>query len=91
MMKLTAMQMKSVQVDLGPRSYSVLIGMGDLKRAGAVFRENQLGGTNAFVLTNKDVGALYFQTLHDALMLTLHHGGPFGMSLHHVFDDGLAL
>ena len=69
MMKLTAMQMKSVQVDLGPRSYSVLIGMGDLKRAGAVFRENQLGGTNAFVLTNKDVGALYFQTLHDALML----------------------
>ena len=64
------MQKKSVHVDLGSRSYSVLIGTGDLPRAGGIFRENKLGGTNAFVLTNKDVGALYFQTLHDSLMLS---------------------
>ncbi len=64
------MQLQSVHVDLGPHSYSVLIGMDSLKRAGGVFRENKLGGTNAFVLTNKDVGGLYFQTLHDALMLS---------------------
>ena len=64
------MQKKSVQVDLGPRSYSVLIGADFLKRAGGIFRENKLGGTNAFVLTNRDVGALYFQTLRDSLMLS---------------------
>ena len=68
-MKVRAMPTKSVHVDLGPRSYSVLIGTGDLPRAGAVLRENKLGGTNAFVLTNQDVGALYFQRLHDALLL----------------------
>ena len=63
------MQTKSVHVDLGPRGYSVLIGTDCLKRSGGVFRENKLGGTNAFVLTNKDVGGLYFQTLHASLML----------------------
>ena len=75
------MQQKSVHVDLGPRSYSVLIGTDCLKRSGALFRENKLGGTNAFVLTNKDVGGLYFQTLHDSLMLSgftkvVQHGMP---------------
>ena len=64
------MEKKSVQVDLGSRSYSVLIGAGDLPRAGGIFRENKLGGTNAFVLTNRDVGALYFETLRDSLMLS---------------------
>ena len=64
------MQKKSVHVDLGPRSYSVLIGTDFLKRAGGIFRENKLGGSNAFVLTNKDVGGLYFQTLCDSLMLS---------------------
>jgi 3-dehydroquinate synthase len=67
--EIAAMQMTSVQVDLGPRSYSVLIGADLLKRAGGIFRENKLGGTNAFALTNRDVGALYFERLHDALML----------------------
>ena len=64
------MQMKSVPVDLGPRSYAVLIGTDNLKKAGGIFREHKLGGTNAFVLTNRDVGALYFQTLQDSLMLS---------------------
>ena len=66
---MTAMQTKSVHVDLGPRGYSVLIGTGNLKSAGTILREHQLGDTNAFVLTNKDVGGLYFQTLDDALKL----------------------
>lgn len=63
------MKTTSVHVDLGPRSYPVLIGTDYLKRAGGVFREQKLGGTNAFVLTNGDVGALYFETLRDSLML----------------------
>ena len=69
MVKLADMQTKSVQVDLGPRSYPVLIGTGLLAQAGKQLREQKLGGTNAFVLTNKDVGGLYFETLRDSLML----------------------
>ena len=69
MVKLADMQTKSVQVDLGARSYSVLIGTGLLAQAGKQLREQKLGGTNAFVLTNKDVGGLYFETLCDSLML----------------------
>ena len=63
------MPKKSIPVDLGSRSYSVLIGTDFLQSAGGIFRENKLGGTNAFVLTNRDVGALYFQTLRASLML----------------------
>ena len=69
MVKLADMQTKSVQVDLGPRSYPVLIGTGLLTQAGKQLREQKLGGTNAFVLTNQDVGGLYFETLRDSLML----------------------
>ena len=69
MVKLADMQTKSVQVDLGPRSYPVLIGTGLLAQAGKQLREQKLGGTNAFVLTNQDVGGLYFETLRDSLML----------------------
>ncbi len=69
MLKLADMQTKSVQVDLGPRSYPVLIGSGLLAQAGKLLREQKLGGTNAFVLTNQDVGALYFEKLRDSLML----------------------
>lgn len=59
-----------VEVDLGPRSYPVLIGSGSLDRSGAILREHGLRQTAAFVITNSQVGALYFErvraTLEDA-------------------------
>ncbi|MDB6155059.1 MAG: 3-dehydroquinate synthase [Chthoniobacteraceae bacterium] len=59
--------MNSVDVDLGPRSYPVLIGTGLLEKAGPLLREHGLCQTNAFVITNPQVGALYFEPLRQAL------------------------
>ena len=56
-----------VDVDLGPRSYPVLIGSDCLPSIGDTLRQNGLSQTNAFVLTNPQVGALYFDTLQDSL------------------------
>ena len=62
-----AMQSKRVDVDLGSRAYPVLIGADLLGNVGAIFREHGLRQTNAFVLTNPQVGALYFEPLRAAL------------------------
>ncbi|MES2570145.1 MAG: hypothetical protein V4710_08825, partial [Verrucomicrobiota bacterium] len=59
--------MNSVPVDLGPRSYPVLIGIGLLAEAGTLAREHGLAQSNAFVITNPQVGALYFEALRLAL------------------------
>jgi len=56
-----------VDVDLGPRSYPVLIGSDCLPSIGATLREHNLPQTNAFVLTNPQVGELYFPTLEASL------------------------
>jgi 3-dehydroquinate synthase len=61
------MKCQSVKVDLGPRSYPVLIGSGLLKGLGALVRGHGLKQTNAFVLTNPQVGALYFDPACAAL------------------------
>ncbi len=61
------MQSQSVDVDLGSRSYPVLIGTDLLGNAGAIFREHGFKQTSAFVLTNSQVGALYFEPLHAVL------------------------
>ena len=61
------MQSQRVDVDLGSRSYPVLIGTDLLGNAGAIFRGHGLKQTNAFVLTNPQVGALYFSPLENAL------------------------
>ena len=61
------MQSSRIDVDLGPRSYPVLIGTGLLGGVGEILREHGLMQTNAFVVTNPQVGALYFSALEKAL------------------------
>ena len=56
-----------IDVDLGPRSYPVLIGSGLLDCLGAAVRAHELQQTAAFVLTNAQVGGLYFERLRSAL------------------------
>src|SRR6266568_441943 len=56
-----------IDVDLGPRSYPVLIGSGLLGSLGATLREYGLPQTAAFILTNKQVGGLYFERARAAL------------------------
>ena len=59
-----------VDVELGTRAYPVLIGAGCLSSLGETLRAHGLTQTNAFLLTNPQVGALYglpaAQSLHDA-------------------------
>ncbi len=61
------MSVARVEVELGPRSYPVLIGSGGLGCLGSTLREHGLTQTNAFVLTNPQVGALYFASVQGAL------------------------
>ncbi len=56
-----------VDVDLGPRSYPVVIGAGLLDELGTVLRTHGLRQTGAFVVTNPQVGALYFERARAAL------------------------
>ncbi len=61
------MQSSRVDVDLGSRSYPVLIGTEILGGLGGILREQELRQTSAFVVTNPQVGALYFSALERAL------------------------
>ena len=61
------MQSSRVDVDLGSRSYPVLIGTELLPGLGGILREHGLKQTNAFVVTNPQVGGLYFSALEKAL------------------------
>ena len=56
-----------VHVELGPRSYPVLIGAEMLAQLGATVRAQGLAHTNAFVITNEPVGAFYFEPVRAAL------------------------
>ena len=56
-----------VDVDLGPRSYPVLIGSDLLPGLGRLLREHGLNQTQAFVITNAAVGALYFGRVEASL------------------------
>ena len=56
-----------IDVDLGPRSYPVLIGSGLLGSLGAILREHGLTQTAAFILTNEQVGGRYFESARLAL------------------------
>ena len=61
------MQSSRVDVDLGSRSYPVLIGTELLTGLGGILREHGLKQANAFVVTNPQVGGLYFFALEKAL------------------------
>jgi 3-dehydroquinate synthase len=56
-----------LEVDLGPRSYPIFIGNELLDSLGAKLQAQGLHQTNAFVITNPQVGVLYFDRLRAAL------------------------
>ncbi len=56
-----------IPVELGPRRYEVLLGSGLLAQLGGHLRAAGLRQTNAFVLTNAEVGAHYFASVEAAL------------------------
>ena len=56
-----------IEVDLGPRTYPILIGSGLLAGLGQTLRAHGLRQSDAFVITNPQVGALYFEALSGAL------------------------
>lgn len=58
---------RSVRVNLGPRSYDVLVGAGQMASLGQILRGQGLKQTAAFVLTNAEVGAHYFEPVKAAL------------------------
>jgi len=59
--------MHQITVELGPRSYPVIIASGMLSALGDTLRNEGLKQKNAFVITNPQVGGHYFQQLSDAL------------------------
>jgi 3-dehydroquinate synthase len=59
--------MRRIDVNLGVRSYPVLVDAGSLGRVGDVLRAEGLRQAEAFVVTNPEVGAHYFETLRSAL------------------------
>jgi 3-dehydroquinate synthase len=59
--------MTRVNVQLGSRSYPILVGSGILHSLGASLREHGLKQTQAFVITNAQVGQLYFEQTRSAL------------------------
>ncbi len=56
-----------VRVELGPRRYEIQIGSGILAISGELIRRAGLSQTNAFVLTNSQVGEHYFEPLRESL------------------------
>lgn len=61
------MKGRRIDVDLGSRSYPVLIGSGSLDRLGRTLRDHALRQTNAFVITNATVGGHYFGAVRASL------------------------
>ena len=56
-----------VLVDLGARKYPILIGSNTLGTLGSALRENGLTQRDAFIITNAEVGAHYFETVRVSL------------------------
>jgi 3-dehydroquinate synthase len=61
------MSQTRIDVNLGPRSYPILIGSGLLAGLGETVRTHGLRQNAAFVITNPQVGALYFERTRAAL------------------------
>ena len=58
---------RRIDVHLGPRSYPVLIGAGLLDSIGPTLRAEGLKQTNAFVITNSQIAAHYFDPVRASL------------------------
>ena len=59
-----------IEVDLGPRSYPIVIGGGLLPQLGETLRAHGLKQVDAFVITNAQVGGLHFDKLRASLEAT---------------------
>lgn len=59
--------MRRIHVELGPRSYPVLVGSGLLAGLGELLRSEGIKQVNAFVITNPQVGGIYFDTVAKSL------------------------
>lgn len=57
-----------VLVELGARKYPILIGSNTLHGLGTALRENGMLQRDAFVITNEEVGAHYFEIVRGSLM-----------------------
>ncbi|MEO6787211.1 MAG: 3-dehydroquinate synthase [Chthoniobacteraceae bacterium] len=58
---------RRIEVNLGPRSYPVLIGAGQLGGLGATLRAEGLKQAGAFVITDPNVGGRYFENVRVSL------------------------
>ena len=58
---------RKIVVNLGPRSYPVVIGAGLLSGLGATLRAEGLKQSDAFVITNAEVGGLYYEKVRAEL------------------------
>jgi 3-dehydroquinate synthase len=58
---------RRIEVNLGPRSYPVVIGTGLLGGIGATLRAEGLRQMGAFVITDPNVGARYFESVRASL------------------------
>ena len=56
-----------VEVDLGQRTYPIVIGSALLATLGSTLRAHDLRQTDAFIITNAEVGGLYFEPARVAL------------------------
>lgn len=59
--------MRRIQVELGPRSYPVVIGASTLGGLGETLRAEGFKQTNAFIITNPLVGGHYYEQLRSVL------------------------
>ena len=59
--------MRRIHVELGQRSYPVIVGSGLLEGVGQILRSEGLKQKHAFVITNAQVGALYLPRVEAAL------------------------
>ena len=67
MKNVRSMNSARIEVDLGPRSYPIVIGGGLLSELGKILRGHGLRQVDAFVITNAKVGGLHFEKLRAAL------------------------
>jgi 3-dehydroquinate synthase len=70
----TATRHASVHVDLGPRSYDVLIGSGLLRQAGELIAA-RVGSARCAIVTDENVAGHHLKTLEAALVAETPHAG----------------
>ncbi len=59
---------ETMRVDLGERSYDILISTGCLEELGGALRERGIGKDHAMVFTDPRIGRLYFRRVRDSLL-----------------------